>query len=161
MARLGDSSMNSKVFEETQAKDDEISVEIGNAKERAKAYPDDREAGEAVSKLCFQAMKMWEACEKELRELDSASTDEAEKIKLVKEINIAHEMAKSYKDETAAAIRRNTQSGKVIKTLNSTGKAMKDVGQSMQKTGSALTKGCTIPILILVVIFFLMTTCTR
>jgi hypothetical protein len=150
--------MTSSVFESAQAKDDEITARITQARERALAYPEDHDAQKAWGKVAMDGKKMWDACIAELKTLDQASTDDDERTMLVGEINLARSFSEAYMEEASKAVRaasRTTKLGKFGESMTSAGNAMQGAGKSMQSAGHTMTSGCTIPIIIAIILLLL------
>ena len=151
--------MASEVFESTQAKDNELRTVVAQARERASAYPEDHDAQMALAKACADGKKMWDACEKELKALDQASTNDEERAMLVREINMARNLAKAYDSEAVTAIEaatKTTKAGKFFGKMESAGEAMQTTGRSMKNTGRSMTSGCTVPIIVVIILILLL-----
>lgn len=150
--------MTSSVFESAQAKDDEITVRLAKARERAMAYPEDHDAQSAWGKAAMDGKKMWDECVAELKALDQASTNDDERTMLVSEINMARSFSDAYMEEASKAVRaatKTTKLGKLGDSLTSAGSTMQGAGKSMQSAGHTMTSGCTIPIIIAIILLLL------
>jgi hypothetical protein len=145
-------SLQEKINEASK-KDDEINSKAESLKERIKAYPENRKNYTELRILYMKAASMWDDLTKELKEEDASCTDEEEKAEIVKNIIFCQEMASMYRDESKQVFRDLVNDSKSHKA----GKTIQEVGEAMKEHGDSMTRGCTIPFLIgLIVLFLLM-----
>lgn len=95
--------MASDVFQSAQDKDNELRVKVSQAREHAATNPNDHDAQIELVNVCEEGKKLWETCERDLSRLDQATTDGDEHAMLVREINMARNLAKAYGTEAADA----------------------------------------------------------
>ena len=153
-------STSPDAFETADAYDMKITERMNDLNERVKAFPDDKQCHEETMDLCREAITLWSACESRLRSIYKACENDSEKTEIAKEINTAHEMVESYTEmERNAVIRTVGNTSKAYKSgvsIQQVGETMQNAGQSMQKAGNAMTIGCTVPIILIVLFLFLL-----
>lgn len=140
-------------LDEVSKNDDEINAKAERLKERIKAYPNDRKNYSDLRLLYLRAASTWEDLSKDLKKEDASCTDEDDKAEIVSNIVFCQDMASTYKDEAKQVFRNLVERSNAHKA----GKAMQTAGKAMQEHGDSMTRGCTIPFLIgLIVLILLM-----
>lgn len=160
-------------YEYATSRSGELDGLILDAKERVRAFPNDRSEHESLIQLAMESRALWEECVKSLRA--AAQDNDADRTTIARHINQSQDKTAEYKDllfsATQSMLSNATPSQsqgessfhKAGETLKSTGQAMQSAGNAMSSAGHKMssaghemTMGITLPIIIAVVLFILL-----
>lgn len=139
------------IFEDAQSKDAALQESIDAARAAVVIQPSDASTHDELLALYKDARDLWRDCETRLRDYGKTHAD-CDKKELAAEITLAHEMYEQYfaesKEALTSKLEHTSKTYRAARTAKTAGKAMQDAGKAMSAAGDNMTRGCTIPLII-------------
>lgn len=135
-----------------------IDSNISDAQERVKAFPSEEVEHESLIQAVMEAQALWEECESRLRVISGEST--ANRTIVAAQINQSSAKATEYREMFSSAMNNMVANTSAIyqfgESMKAAGQTMQNAGNAMKSAGHSMTIGCTIPIISLLLLLFLL-----
>lgn len=144
-------------FDYAITRDSVIQNKMFEANERVTAFPYVKAEHESLIRLIMQGQALWEECENRLRRI--VTMHGVDVTSVATQINQSHAKADEYREMYSTALKNmlsNTSSlYKAGTSMKTAGQVIQGAGNAMQSAGHSMTIGCTIPIILLIILLML------